>query len=133
MNLEDAVALDWMAGFTRTPLPQRVAWQQSNVTHTRFYWLAMPEGQPKGGQIVIATRHGQEFQIDRAEKVNSLTILLNDAMADLDKPVTITMSGEELFKDVAPRTIQQLHSTMAERGDPFLTFSAAVTVKIPAK
>jgi hypothetical protein len=131
MNLEDAVAVDWMDGFTRNPLPDKVVWKQSPVTHDRFYWLAVPPDQAKGGQLVIATRHGQDIEIEKAEQIKSLTINLNDAMVDLDRPVTVSTAAGELFKSKCPRTIEHLSSTLAERGDPDLMFSAAATVSLP--
>ena len=131
MNLEDRAALEWMARFTRNPMPGRVVWKQSSVTHDRLYWLALPEGQAKAGQLVIASRKGQDIEIEKAENVTRLTILLNDAMLDLDRPITLRMSGRQLFHGVAPRTIETLHSTLDQRGDPFLAFNASVTVDLP--
>ena len=128
MNLEDKVALEWMAKFTRDPLPRKVVWHQSSVTHDRFYWLGMPAGGAKARQHAVATREGQQITIEKADGIEKLTILLNDAMVDLDKPVTVVMSGKTLFAGVAPRTIASLHSTLAARGDPHGVFDAAVTV-----
>jgi hypothetical protein len=131
MNLEDKVALDWMARFTRAPLPRKVVWHQSPVTHDRFYWLAVPKGQARAGQLVVAGREGQNVTIEKAEGVESLTILLNDAMLDLDRPAKVTMDGKTLFEGVTPRTVRSLHSTLESRGDPHLVFDAQVTVRQP--
>lgn len=130
MNLEDRVAVDWMARFTRNPLPTKVVWKQSPVTHDRFYWLAVPQGEAKGGQLVVATRKGQHVNVEKAQDVKTLTILLNDKMLDLDKPVVITFEGKQLFKGKVPRTIENLDSTLAQRGDPDLVFSASRTVQL---
>jgi hypothetical protein len=130
MNLEDAVAVDWMQKFTRNPIPAKVVWKQSNVTHDRFYWLAMPSDQTRGGQLVIAGRKGQTITIEKTENVKTLTIRLNDTMLDLDQPVIITMAGRPLFKGVIARTAANLQSTLAERGDPDLVFSASITLPI---
>ncbi len=42
MNLEDASAVPWMAKFRRNPVPKKVVWNQDDVTHDQFYWLAVP-------------------------------------------------------------------------------------------
>jgi len=128
MNLEDKVAVKWMAGFTRNPLPLKVVWMQSNVTHDRFYWLAVPPGKAKGGALAIVSRQGQNIEVEKAEGLTQLTILLNDAMLDLDQPIVVTMKGRELFKGKAPRTIGNLYRTLARRGDRDLMFDAAVPV-----
>ena len=130
MNLEDKVAVDWMAGFTRDPLPLKVVWKQSTVTHDRFYWLAVPAKSAKAGSLVIASRDGQTIDIEKAEDVPHLTVLLNDKMLDLDKPVTITSAGRELFNGKVERRVAELAATLAERGDSDLVFDAAVEVDI---
>jgi hypothetical protein len=131
MNLEDAVAVDWMAKFTRNPIPDKVVWKQSPVTHDRFYWLALPLGEAKGGQLAVVSRKKQNIQIEKIEGIQHLLIMLNDAMLDLDKPVVISVNGKELFNGVPPRTMANLHQTLEARGDPGLTFPAVVPVEIP--
>ena len=130
MNGEDKVALEWMAGFTRDPLPRKVVWHQSPVTHDRFYWLALPAGRAKAGQLVVASRDGQKIRLEKAEGMDSLTMMLGDAMLDLDRPVIVSRDGKVLFDGMAPRTIRSLHSTLAGRGDPFLMFESSVTVSV---
>ena len=51
---KDAVALNWMAKFTRDPLPEKIVWKQSGVTHRSFYWLAVPKDQMKRGAKIVA-------------------------------------------------------------------------------
>jgi hypothetical protein len=132
MDMEDAQpALDFMAKFTRNPYPDKIVWRQNGVTHDRFYWLAMPEGTAKAKQLVIASRKGQTIDIEKVEGVKTLTILLNDTMVDLDKPVKIETDGKTLFEGIVPRTAGELDKTLSQRGDPDSVFSAAQTVQIP--
>ena len=95
-----------------------------------FYWLALPAGQAKVGQLVVASRDGQHFDIEKADNVETITILLSDQMVDLDKPVVITANGKELFKGIVARKVSALASTLAQRGDPYLVFPAEVSVKL---
>lgn len=129
MNKEDAVALAWMAKFTRDPLPRKVVWKQASVTHERFYWLAVPRGEAKAGQEIVVRREGQRFEIVKAEGVRVLTILLNDEMCDLDSPVTVTVEGRSVFEGVVPRSIGGIGQTLGVRGDPGLVFSGRVQVE----
>jgi len=119
-----------MARFTRNPIPDRVVWMQGATTHERFYWLAVPKDEARPGQLVVASRKGQEIRIEKAEGVNQLTIMLNDSMLDLDQPVIVTKDGKEVFKGVVQRTAQTLHKTLEATGDPRLMFDAEATVKI---
>jgi hypothetical protein len=65
--------------------------------------------------------------------VKAVTLMLSDAMLDLDRPVTVSADGTTLFTGVAPRTIANLYATLAARGDPLLVFDAAVTVRLDGK
>jgi hypothetical protein len=133
MNLEDKAALPWLAKFTRNPVPEKVVWKQTGTPHDRSYWLAVPKGEAKDGTLAVAERSGQKIEITQSEKVGKLLIRLDDQMADLDQPVTVTHAGKELFAGTPPRTIAVLAKTLVGRGDPRLMFDAEVSVELPAK
>ncbi len=132
MNLEDKAALPWMAKFTRNSTPDRVVWKQTGTAHDRFYWLAVPSDQMKADSLVIAKRESQTVTITSAEKVGKLLIRFDDRMADLDKPITVTHAGKELYSGTPARTIEVLFKTLAGRGDPKLMFDAEVVVELPS-
>jgi hypothetical protein len=138
MNLEDAVAVDWMLKFKRNPLPDKIVWKQSgDTTHNRFYWLATPADQAKPGQLIVASRDGQNVTIEKSEGVKTAIIMLNDDMLDLDQPVHVHLVRHAGGQDIAEeggltpsRKIENLYRTLAERGDPDLMFPAMVTVPL---
>lgn len=132
MDREDAKALPWMAEFVRNPIPDRVVWKQDDVTHNRFYWLALPKGvRPVTGAEVVAERKGQTIEILSADQMDRLLIRLDDRMVDLDQPVKVVYGDKVLFEGRVPRTIGTLANTLEERGDPLLTFCAEVEVALP--
>ncbi len=131
MDRKDAVAVPWMAKFTRNLRPKKVVWLQDDVTHGRFYWLANPE--PKAGQRVVASIDGQTVTIAEAAGVARLSILLDDGLVDLDKPVRVEMGGRTLFEGKVDRTIATLARTIADRGDAKAAFAAAVEVALPTE
>jgi hypothetical protein len=130
MDLEDRKAIPWMEKFSRLPLPDKVVWRQSSVTHTRFYWLAVPPDQVKPGQEIIGQRSGQTITLS-ANSVRAVTVLLNEALLGLDRPVTIRAGETNLFAGRLARTIATLGRTLTERGDTNLAFSAEITVALP--
>jgi predicted esterase len=134
MDRKDAVAVPWMAKFSRNLRPERIVWLQDDVTSPRFYWLANPE--PKGGQRVVAERKGQSITILEATGVTKLAIRLDSSMVDLTKPVTVKagpdLGGATLFEGVVPTTIATMAKTLAERSDPSAIFPAEVVVQMPA-
>ncbi len=125
MDMEDRKAIPWMEKFTRQPLPEKVVWHQSKVTHTSFYWLAVPKEKATPEADVVAERHGQTITVS-APPDAPITVRLNDAMLDLDQPVTVSLNGKEVAHDRIARTISNLATTLQERGDPDLVFSAEI-------
>lgn len=132
MDREDRVALPWMAQYTRNPTPDRVVWKQTGTPHDRSYWLAVPPGAAKVDSLVVARRDGQGVEIAAAEKVGRLLVRFDDRMADLDRPVAVTHAGKDLFRGLAPRTVEVMMRTLAGRGDPKLVFDAEVSVELPS-
>lgn len=130
MDMEDRIAIPWMEKFTRDPLPQKVVWFQNEVTHPRFYWLARPENEVAAGQELVAERSGQVITL-AATNVRTVTVLLNDAMLNLDEPVVVRANGQTLFSNRVDRTVTELAKTLAADGDTNLAFSAVVTVTLP--
>jgi poly(3-hydroxybutyrate) depolymerase len=130
MNREDAVALPWMATFSRKPIPDRVVWKQTEVPHERSYWLAVPPGTGKVDSLVIAERKGQTVEVTKVEHVDKLIVRLDDRMMDLDQPVTMQREGKVLFNGTIPRTIGTIVKTLDGYGDPKLVFSADLAVNL---
>lgn len=130
MQLREVGAIAWMQTFERNAVPDRIVWRQDDVTHDRFYWLAVPPGTARKDALVIAERRGQQIDILEARDVERLTILLDDRIANLDRPIRIRHRGRTLFQGPAPRTAATLHRTLTERGDRDLAFDAAVTVDL---
>ena len=132
MQREDAVAVPWMAKFTRDLRPAKIVWLQDDVTSPRFYWLANPA--PKQGQRVVATRDGQTVTIEEASGVDELVVRLDDSMCRLDDRVVIrtgeALGSRVLFEGVPTRSIATIARTLAERGDPTGVFSAEIAVRV---
>jgi len=130
MEREDAVALPWMAKHTRNPIPERVVWKQSSVTHDSFYWLAVPPNTAKPGSLIVAERSGQTVSITKIEDVGKLIVRFDDRFVDLELPVKVTHAGQVLFEGLAPRTAGTMIRTLLGRGDAELMFAAEVEVEI---
>ncbi|MEE3177046.1 MAG: alpha/beta hydrolase [Verrucomicrobiota bacterium] len=130
MNLEDSVAVPWMAKRTRNRLPEKIVWKQDDVTHERSYWVALPGAEIKARQLIIVSREGQQFNVDKADGIGTLCILLNDEMIDFAEPVTVRFGGKKIHEGKVSRSIAAISRTMIERGDPGLIFSAILNVKL---
>jgi hypothetical protein len=125
MKGRDKEALPWMAGFVRKTWPKKVAWLQDDVTHERFYWLALPQGEARKGQRVTAVVEGQAIRL-KTKGTRKLTLRLSDDLLDLDKPVEVSINGRPLFKKMVARSIDAMIRSLEERADPGTMASAYV-------
>ena len=132
MQGEDQIAIPWMTENTRNVYPDRVIWLQDNVTHNRFYWLAVKGESMLNRSQIIAERNGQKINI-KVATVSTVTVRLNDDMLDLELPVEIHFRGQLLFKGKVERRKVVIEKTILERGDYKSIFSAEVTVTIPVE
>lgn len=128
MDLEDAVALEWMSEFTRQAGPKRIVWWQDDVTHRSFYWLSVAADEARAGDLLIAEIEGQTIRLE-SENVETVTVLLNDDLVDLDEPVTIVFNDHLVFVGTLPRTVRSLSESLHDRGDRNLMYSASVEVE----
>ena len=132
MDGEDQVAVPWMAKHTRNPLPRRIVWKQHNVTHNRFYWLAVNKDNQRKRTTTIIQRDGQTFNIEQCD-LQEIIIRLNDDLCNLDKPITVSYQGNTIFRGKVTRCSELIRQTILERGDYTSVFSAEITVTIPSK
>lgn len=129
MQLEDAVALPWMAQYVRNPVPDKVVWQQDDVLHDQFYWLAVPEDKMVKNEKIVAEYNRNKNEIVVHENYSDeLIIHLNDDMLDLDKEVTLIYRDQTIFKGKVSRQTANIWETLAYKGDLNLTFSARLTI-----
>ena len=102
MNLEDRVAVPWMAKYTRISTPDLVVWKQDDVTHNRFYWLAVHDDFKQARALVRVKHDNQTFTIEHSD-VAELRLRVNDDMIDFSKKVTVLHDSKVLFKGMLAR------------------------------
>ncbi len=130
MNRTDAAAVPWMATFTRNPFPTKVVWKQDDVTHDRFYWLAVPAGKAQKGAEAVVFYQDQTITIEKADLVEILKIRLNDTMMDLDQPVKVIWNNKTVVDEKVNRTPAVIDQTLSERGDPTAIYSAELSITL---
>lgn len=130
MELEDAVAIPWMMQFTRDPLPERIAWHLSDVPVLNFYWIGIPSSQTEWHNEIFVRRTGQQVDVESTSGIDNVTIYFNDDMMDLDKEITVSFEGRELYTGMVPRTIGTIYATVNERSDREMVFSGKLDVDL---
>lgn len=129
MNLEDAVAVPWMAGFTRNVWPNRIAWVQDDVLHDRFYWLEVSQDSAKAGDRIMASVSENEISIEHCD-AKAITLLLSDSLLNLDKTVSVKLPSGATSQHEVKRTIADIARSLAQRCDRPATFSATLQIPI---
>jgi predicted esterase len=129
MDREDASALNWMSDFTRDPFPKRIVWKQDDVTHPRYYWLAVDKEHEKERTELRAEIDGQQIRVESSD-IPAATVRMSDDMLDLDQPVEIIVGDRTVFAGKIPRTIGMLAKSLAERGDPAMLFSGETKIDL---
>jgi hypothetical protein len=142
MDLLDAEALPWMAGFTRRPHPKKVVWQQDTTvgsplsstdpkvkdppTQWRFYWLGRPDRKAAPRQATLTAEiRGQEVRIEKSN-LDSVEIWLNDSLLDLSLPVSLFWKGNKVFEGALARTAGTLFQSCDSRGDRDMVYPVRV-------
>ena len=82
----------------------------------------------KRGKKVIASIEENVITIQHCD-YSQLTILLNDNLLNLDKPIKVLYEGRTQFKGKVARTEENLRNTLKDRNDPSYVFPAAITIK----
>ncbi len=125
MNRKDAEALPWMAKHTRNAWPKKVVWVQDDVTHARFYWLAVPPAEAKRKRQIIAEADGQTIRLT-GDVPQGMTLRLSDALLNLDQPVRVLVTNREVFHAKSPRRVEVIRASLQERADPRSAATAEV-------
>lgn len=129
MNLEDAVAVPWMSGFTRNVWPDRIVWVQDDVRHERFYWLQVPKESAKAGDRVVASVNKNEIFFERCD-AKAISILLSDRLLDLNKSVSVQLPSGVTSQHDVKRTIANIAGSLANRMDKAACYSARIDLPV---
>jgi pimeloyl-ACP methyl ester carboxylesterase len=131
--------VEWMAGHVRDPRPGKIVWQPVRPWKTTFYWLRW--GEPWLGAEVTATcdraRNAvdvtvklphtapvRELEAQRAARVASLSVYLDERLVDMTKEVVVSVDGKERFRGRPPLRLATLVESAEEREDPQYVFAA---------
>ena len=122
-----------MQKYTRNPLPQRVVWKMKSVWgqwKKQFYWLGYEEGPYSDGYVDAKIVKKDNKIVIVTREVRQLTVMLNDKMLDLNKPVIIEINKSVKFKGKVNRSLATIVKTTAQRRDPNHIFTAEVKINI---
>lgn len=120
-----------LSQITREAIPDRVIWDNSvraKLRKTdRFYWLALPKNAPDGIVEAVLDRKNNRISIPHCTlRATTLTILLNEEMVDLDRPVEVEIGGRTLR--FTPEIDLALLEESTALGDPGCQYLAKIEI-----
>ena len=127
MGRKDTIAVPWMAGFKREALPKEIYWVQDDILRNQFYWLGTDISQAKQGLKAHVSVTGNNISILDNQN-QTLYIYLNDGLLNLDKKVSVTINGKEVFNKKVKRNADVIRKSIADRLDKSLIFSATLAI-----
>lgn len=131
MDQADTLAIDWMAKYTRNPYPKQIVWCQEEILHDSFYWIIVPKEEMERGREVRLSVEGNVINIEKCD-YSSVTLCLNDSIANLDKPVRVLYRHALILHEgKLKRTRAAMERTLHERSDARYIFDCELTVNIP--
>jgi hypothetical protein len=124
----------WIAAQRRQLFPARVVFAPNDDTARNCYWVRVRSAEPLDRLPFL------QVESDRARNrievvalgVNSLTLLLNDAIVDLDLPFSVRVNGVAL-ETRRLRSRRFLAEAVYQRFDPGFLFSTMLSLDVPRR
>lgn len=122
-------AVDFLNQYTRNPLPRRIVWDLSVrspiAASETFYWLRAAESVREGVVIVNYDPAINTFNVEKNTANGEVSIMVNDEMADLFAPITVTYNGESTSCTVTP-SLDYMKKSISEKWDKNMIFAAEI-------
>jgi len=152
-------AVDWLNQHSRTAVPQKVVWDLTTsatrtkgagqalltaegsetklaVPHELFYWLDVSVANefPAEGKLVAEfDRSNNSVSFSEVTNVETFRVLLNTDMVDFSKPVSVSVSGQNIGTIKVSPSLETMTRTLLERADKNFIFDADFTMKHDAQ
>jgi hypothetical protein len=117
-------AVKWVLRYERNPNPRELTWEPMRSFVKHFYWLYVEK--PAMFQRIEARITGNAIEISTARLNSGFSVLLNDRLVDLSKPVTVRINGEKAFSGVVQPSITALLQSIDDKLDDRLVYTARV-------
>ena len=125
--------LVWMDGASRPSVPEKVVLVPGRPFPTRSYWIQVEAGDEDGARVEATVDRATNTITIEADVVPRVTVLFNDDLVDLSKPVKVIVNGVE-NEDQLPRSFRTCLSLIFRgTSDPGRVFVASRTYSVPAR
>jgi len=126
----------------RDPYPARLDWSvKENNTRRCCYVKSMGEVEVEAIRDEEQRKIPPSFQVEvdrpnnklvlECHRIVAFRVQLNDALLDLDRPVTIVVNGKEVVSKKLDRSLLHLYDHVRNSGDWTRIYPCSVTVEVP--
>lgn len=128
----------WMIAHQRRAFPDTIVWTAAPLHGKRrpaSYWLGFEPGDSKQVARLVATLKENVIDLTvldtQGEPLDgyTLSVMLNDKMVNLDKPITVQINTRKQSFDTPKRSIESLARTLNDRGDPNYAFPVTLRLQ----
>lgn len=113
----EAEVLGWIQETTRVSNPERVVLVTSDPKVNKAYWIEMPAAEAERRIEAKIDRETNTITVDGTGS-ESVTLLLNDQLVDLGRPVKVVCNGLEHVNEIPRNRKTMLDMMYKRRSDP---------------
>lgn len=117
-------SVKWILQYTRNPNPKTLLWEPTRSFVKHFHWLRV--GKPAMFQRIEASIEGNAIEITTTRLKGGFSILLNDQLVDLARPVTVRVNGEEAFRALVQPSVTALIESIDDKLDEKQVYTARI-------
>lgn len=113
-GMKDGVT--WVSAFKRPANPKAIAWEPSREFIPQFYWLRTQK--PKFFTRIEATIEGNTIDLRLTGISDGFSIMLNEQLVDMTKPVRVNCGGKVVFEGVVTPSLSAMLESITDKIDP---------------
>lgn len=116
--------VQWVLQHVRNPDPRDLTWEPMRTFVKHFFWLYVEK--PRMFQRIEAAIKGNDIEIHATRINRGFSVLLNDRLVDLAKPVTVRVNGVESFRGMAQPSVTAILQSIDDKLDEKLVYTARI-------
>lgn len=114
----------WILQHERNPSPKELTWEPTRTFLKQFYWLRVEK--PAMFQRIEASIKGNTIELTTTRLNAGFSVMLNDHLVDLSKPVTVRVNGEEAFHGSLQPSVTAILESIADKLDDKLVYTTRI-------
>jgi hypothetical protein len=116
--------VEWVIERRRDPAPKAVAWEPTRPFVKHFHWLRVER--PAMFQRLEARIDGNTIEVATRRLPDGFSLLLNDRLVDLGRPVTVNVDGAQAFHGLVQPSISAILDSIDDKLDERMVYTARI-------